>query len=543
MRILRLNGFDVDVDQKTAIGVSFQAYDFKEPGNRKVSLTNSFTVPLTANNKNIIGYANDVQSLSTAIYDKYTADYWVDNEQLIKGSSAKIVEITQDRIKIFLYDKKTVWDELKDYKWSDFETDYLEYLRTEKGIPALTISGVTYFTGTYSEFISQYINTTENLIIPYFFSNLFNSEIGLEDDTNLYLTDDSGNSGSHVCTFVKTIFEFFEYKYDVDFGTTSTDITNIWNDTYAPAVYTPLRIFQVGKFGTDTQWIFATNTAYAPYEDLTANNDKTMYDFVRSFMQLFNIILDESEETGSLVISMRRFDDIETAAEVLQFSGKYDLSKTKFKPHIKGYEQANRIKYGSMYPGGNEFEGSKTITCNNKNLEPVKTLFSIDAYYPNVFLNADGETVLNLSLEESFETFIFLANTAQTISNINLRYTSSDNYSTKMQLSAVYGISGEYNFIEDIIAYPKYYEVERWLNLRDILNLKFFAQYYVRELNGSFFINKIKGFNPEKSNKATKIELIRVSDKVAKPIDGYDESFYIDGLGNPFVDGNNNYFT
>jgi len=551
MRILRINDQDVDIDAKTAIGITFQAYDFKEPGQRKVSLSNTFTIPSTIKNQALFGYAGNPQSLSTIIYGSFLCDYWVDNKHLIIGAKIRIDEIANGRIKLYVYKKEDFWDEIKKYNYIDFPEEFLLFLQTEKGYPAATQEGLTYWEGTYANFINQYIDTDEGLIIPYYFGNLFKYEPGgegtgfLEDEDNIYLSGYS-SKGGHICAYVKTIFEFIEYKFGVDFLTSSEDIDLIWQDAYATKIYIPIRSYLVGNIIDEGKWGFINLpeliNPYLPYEDMRERPDKTLYDFVKAFMQLFNIILDEEIIDEVHTIKMYRFDDIETKAEVVPFSGNLDLSKIKFKPKIDGYEQINRIKYEVMYPGGNEFEGAKNIVCNNFNLEPLKELFSIDAYYPNIVINTNEEAVINLSTEESFETFVFLISNGMTINNINVKIGTVHSYGYHLEIAAIYGISGEYNFIEDILAYPKYYEIEKWININDLLDFKFFRQYHIKELNGSFFINKIKGFNPEKSNVATKFELIRISDKVPKPIDIYLDSFYIDGVGNAFVDGNGNNF-
>ena len=84
MRLLRINGTDIDIDGKTAIGITLQTYNIKEPGDRKISISNSFTIPRTAKNHKIIGFSGDSQFIQTTIYDSMICDYWVDNELLIK---------------------------------------------------------------------------------------------------------------------------------------------------------------------------------------------------------------------------------------------------------------------------------------------------------------------------------------------------------------------------------------------------------------------------------------------------------------------------
>ena len=74
----------------------------------------------------------------------------------------------------------------------------------------------------------------------------------------------------------------------------------------------------------------------------------------------------------------------------------------------------------------------------------------------------------------------------------------------------MYALDGEYQTIDDMITYPKVYTIKKWLKLNDIANLQFFKRYFVRDLNGYFYLNKISGYNPSKSTEATTIELIKL---------------------------------
>lgn len=545
MRILRINNLDIDIDEKTAIGITFQAYDFKYPGKRKVKLSNSFSIPLTANNKSIIGWGNDVQTTDTTIYDSLSCDYWVNNEQLITNAVVRIDEITNSRIKMYVVNKDTFWDELQAYSWVDFQEEYEDWL-IDQGEYFLGFDGTpNYFTGTLADFFANQYQG-DRVLIPMYLGNFYQYNPGsgyLETEDKIYMTY-SADNGGHVCTYIKSIFEFIEYKFDVDFLTSSTDTTIIWNDTYAPEVYIPLRDIAHVTNGTGGYaWHVLRTNEYHPYE-VYNYADKSLYDLVVSYFQLFNVVLDEEVIGGVTTISIRRFDDIENDAEVVNFSDRIDLSKTSFKPRLSEYNQNNYIKYSSVYPNAtSEYEGAKLIVCNNKNLDEKKDLFTIDAYYPDVLAASYGQSIVNLSTEESFETFPFLISNGTTTNAITLYEGTSNIVSANLELAQIYEISGEYIFIEDIAAYPKTYTIQKWLRINDIVNLEFFKQYYVRALNGSFFINKISGFNPEKSNKPTKIELVRVSDKVPKPIDAYEEDFFTDGAGTGFVDGAGNFFT
>jgi hypothetical protein len=81
MRLLRFNGFsgdtsnDVDIDDKTAIGITLQSFDIKDPSVRKISISNSFTIPKTAHNMKILESVGNVQSLSDIVYRTVVVEY------------------------------------------------------------------------------------------------------------------------------------------------------------------------------------------------------------------------------------------------------------------------------------------------------------------------------------------------------------------------------------------------------------------------------------------------------------------------------------
>lgn len=559
MRILKINNQDIFIDEKTAIGITFQAYDFEEPGKRKVTLSNSFTIPLTAQNQKVFGFAGDIQSTDNSIYDSLICNYWNDNEQLITNAKVRIDEVANGRMKLFVVNKDDIWDKLKEYSFADFQQEYADWLITQ-GEHFLGYDEPTnWYVGSKAFFIATEKNGP-NVLIPMYMGNLFEYEPDgegtgyLETETKIHLSsvpeevgEEYGNGG-HVCTYMKSIFKFLEHKYGVDFLTSDvSDETLLWQDTFAPQIYIPMsniRIIEDGANpGNGFAWFFNDTQKYPPYET-TYLQDKTIYDLVNAYFQLFNVIIDEKDIDGINTIALRRFDDIEDKAPVKNWSGKIDLTKTKFKPTIGGYAQINRIKYAVQNPNAtNEFQGAKVINCLNKNLDETNVLFDIDAYYPDFLDTTYGQLVPKLSAEEALSTFCFMLSVGNTSSIIDIYDKGINITSQQLELAQLYSIQGEYNFIEKIAEYPKTYTIEKWLSLSDVIELEFFAQYFIQELGGSFFINKISGFNPELSNRPTKIELIRVSDKTPFPLNpDLDDIYWVDGFGNIYIDGELNGF-
>jgi hypothetical protein len=551
-RLLRINDIDVDIDDKTAIGLDLQSYDVKEPGKTFINVSNTFNVPITSNNLSIFGLANDPQSKSTKVYDTSFCNYWIDNDKVIDNAKVR-VESIQDRINLFIFEKLDVWEELKKVKYVDFTESFITWMQDNKGLPSVSSP----YSGSSQTFVDTYATNTEGLILPMFVGNLFDYDpLGgtayIEDFTNIYL-DYELNQGGHFCAYAKTIFEYIEDTYDVNFLTSGGVLPgNIWDDPVAPLVYIPLRNVAISSTdlgGGNVEIFFDAISlvqSFAPLKDQRDKEDKTLYDLVIAFFQHFNIIKDEIKNGSEQIIRLARFDDLETIADVVNFSGKTS-GVSKFMPRLEGYAQQNIIKFKEIYPEGDSLVNSKTLESLNVNLDVSTDLFEIDAYIPAVFSDSTTSNgdILDMTVKESFKTFQFFLSDGETTNNVNVKFkavlTAIQTLGTrKLQLAAAYDLGSEYNFLDDIIDYPKVYEADMWLTMADIRNFEFFKQRWIQELNGSFFVNKIKGFNPEKSKKPTTLELIKISDKTP-PADP-NLNNWVDGVQDDWVDGENDFW-
>lgn len=553
MRIVKINSEYIDIDDQTAIGITLQAYDIREPGKRKVNISNNFTIPKTSNNLRIMGFADDPQTTLNDVYNEMYIDYWINDEHLLRNAKVRVTEIS-DRISLYVFQKEDVWDEIKKLSYPDFVAEFLAWLQSEKSYPSQSSP----FSGNYASFINGYINTTEGLILPMLFSNMYMydpEEDGTyyEDITTIRLkywpdTYDNPVNGGHWCAYMKSIFEFIEYKYDVNLCVNESGITgNIWDDALAEAVYIRLADIDIefGFTGSSVTSVYFTaleTPVFNPYEDIEYCSDKTLYDIVNIFFQHFNIIKDEIDIDGQPAIKLARFDDIVTDADIINFSGGIS-GVPKFRPIIEGFSQNNYIKFSSIYEEGNSKTNSKLLVCNNKNLEVEQDLFEINAYIPT-FVEITGGVVPNLSIEDSFKDFTLMISDGTTTDSIAIKCSQDqaveESVSYQLQKAALYSLDSEYELINAAIKYPRFYELKKWLTVNDIRSIEFFKQYYIQELNGSYFINKISGFNPERSMEPTTLEIFKISDDVA--IDFKDLMYFIDGQENNFVDGSGNKF-
>ncbi len=114
MRLLYFDNERVDIDNNTAIGIDLQAYDLTTL-QRRVNVSNRFSLPRTAKNMRIIGHAGNVQSESKKIYNDFSSQYWINSVRFINGRA--FVENVDERINCFIYDNNSLWSELKNYSF------------------------------------------------------------------------------------------------------------------------------------------------------------------------------------------------------------------------------------------------------------------------------------------------------------------------------------------------------------------------------------------------------------------------------------------
>jgi len=519
MRLLKFNGELVDIDDQTAIGIDLQGYDITQPGSRKIASSNKFTIPRTANNMRLIGFAGDPQSNSTKVYNAIACKYYNQNKGLIKNGTARVVEVG-DRISVFAYDKPVVWSQMQGVSWPDFQNDFITWLQDEKGLPSATSP----YVGTFADFVAQYISTTEGIILPFIISNLalYDPDEGtnyVEDTGHLYLkynrTIDGttvDGLGGHFCVYVKTIFEYIEDTYNVNLSVSGSEAYNIFADAVASVMYTPLRNLHIEHTGSGFYFRYHNTGKFLPEDNAEDKPEKTLYDFTKAFFQHFNCLIDlDPTITASEKYIIRRFDNI-TSAAIRDLSG--DLVGTPiFSPVLENFKQNNWIKWAKVYEGGSELTNAKKIVCLNQNLDqgsPSDNLFTIDGYIPQG-ITAGGDVVLDMAPSDSLGSFAFFVSSGNASTTVySLQEGTQVSAPVILQIAVLYNLSNEYNTIESIAQYPVRYTIKKRLTLAEIEGLIYFRLYYVKELNGYFFLNKIEGYNPEKSTEPAKIELIKI---------------------------------
>ena len=521
MRILRINGVIADIDESTAIGIDFQAYSVSEPAYQKCTVSNNFSIPKTNTNLKLINYTGNPYVDSDFAYNENQIDYWVDNVQLIATGIFYISSI-DTRINLIISQKNQIFTKIAEdsYKWNQFLYDFCNY-----GIENFNLgsSSNPHVSTSFKSILEQLTveNNTPFRLLPYLGNLAIYDDDGsdatsiyVENSSHLFLnyTDTGGNEclGGHFSIRIKSVFEYLESIFGISFSTSYE--TSIFYDDVASKMYVPARrVFLYVTKISDSEfhwWFgFSEDGDFLPSSDTEDAEDKTVFDLVKSFFQIFNVI---NNQTDSNVFCPKRFDTIEYA-EIIDFS-KNIKEVSKFEPIIENYKQTNYIKWASVATGTDEFLNKKTITVSNKNIETGSTddsLFEIDGFISNI---SDG--LLNLTETESFSTFIFIIPTDTTktfeISAIDTSGNQLDATIT-CEYACMYDLSSEYNFLQKIVKTPKVYTIKKYVLLSEINNIDLMKRYRIihPEINGLFFISKISSFNPEKTD-ATEITLIQI---------------------------------
>lgn len=532
---LRLNNQIADIDDKTIIGFELQTYDITEPGKPKIVISNNFTIPLTANNRKIVGFAGNSQVDTDAVYLKIDVKYIIGNDILIENARARVENISE-RIELFIYQKEEFWDTLKKTKITDILSDMLDYLILKYSYPSITSKDADLGT-----FVSKFNTNTTGLKIPFYFSNLSAYRVSEAEpffEAPNYITlADGTKQGGHFSLYIKDIFEFIESHFNIDFQTGETFDGNIFQDSFFLKMHTPFQNIAVRNDSGYYLDIQSSTDLYSPLDDIAIKADKSLFDLLSVVFKHLNILIEPLFLDGSYVYRLYRFDDISTKAPVVDWSGNMS-EKISFKPAVNGYAQNTYIKFSSVFEGGDPFLNSKKIVVANENIDAEKTLIEIDSFICGFTKSLADNLIPVLNTSEPFNGFTILIDTEESES-VEVYY-NDQSTTVQLDIPGLYSLNDEYNVLASIMNKPKIYEVEKWLTLSDIRILRYFCLYFFKELGGSFFINKISGFNPANNNTPTKLELIKVSNKT--PQSTVDGNYWTDGKANRFTDGKGNYF-
>ena len=534
-QILQINKINVDIDNQTAIGIELKAYDIKNPAQRYANVSNDFTIPKTVNNLNAIGYLGELQNYSDALYKKHKCNYSIDNYPLIINGKCNIVEIGE-RIKLSMQNRSDIWDICKTTLFNDFLTDYIKVMN----LPNAETPSVY---NDLADFINQYNSTNldiaskDKTIIPTPAYNNINKFLDLERLSNsmmiAYNDDGSVIQGGLFSIFYSSIFRYLEIKYNMSFNTAGIEAGNIFNDIIGNRAAVMARAITLTKSaGGYYYYNVASSCNYAPYDFILPQAGLTLFDIIDVFLKQLNVIIEDNSIGDYTNLTLYRFDDLENA-EKSDLSDKLDGEYT-IKPTFAGLSQVNKMNFQKSFEGADEMYSGRYIFCLNENIDSeAKELMKVKSFAPGTrsFITEqvkikrspyvrNGSMIIkkswsiltiDMSHEDSFKLPALIVFGGQvgsyyfTASNLTPTQPLCENIYTPI----TYPLDNAYKYLQDIVLKPIVINCKMRLNLTDLIGLKFFKKYFIKEFGGYFFINKLSNINP-KSNDSISVELIKL---------------------------------
>lgn len=490
--------FDLDLDDKTAIGISYQGFNPEAPDQIGFKYSNSFSIPRTANNDKITGFGG----ISNDVYDPWFVNYIVDNDKIISSGKIKVTEIAKDRINCTIAAKSTIWDKLKAITMADFIANRFTLISKPVNF-------------NWSSFIndliaSNYISTRA------FYGDLHgDSELPIIDRESQYKSNAlneiifkiNGYEGSQIVIFVKEIFRLINTLYGIDFLTNSTVFDNI--NPYIQLRYFKLKDTKIFDLGGKNKYeiIYMRGFSNGITDGVKSDKaSKTVYDFVKEFIIHSGCLVDVIDDT---TIALNRMDDL-MLAPVVDFSGNIEKDSIVFTPYIDGISQNNIIDFSEYSSKIQKGSLQLNIQCLNQNVETASQFLELKEFAPPAYLDRD-KNVLGLFEDATWNNFTFLQDSGNTASYNCLAYFDlATELSTTKTLAIAKIMDVGYSIWAQMIKKPIKYTIKKWLTSADIKNIKLFQRYWIDELKGYYMLLKVNGLNPEKSNEATELEFIKI---------------------------------
>ena len=547
MRLLRINGEIADIDEDTAIGIDLQAYDFKDPGKLKVNVSNTFSLPATAKNMRILGSPGSPSRVDNTIYNRISVDYQVKNKVYINNGSARVESIKKGRINMFVAQRPGFIDRMKAVTLNQFLQQWFDNYFQNTTFEDYQALVNAYAEGHNGVILPAMIGTLADLpdidgrVVEYYHWNdgqSFINEItmSIQNDAENYMAQ-----GGHFGVFIYPLFRYFEQYFSVDLNSASPAVYSLFNDSIFKSIYIIVRNITTRHDIPKLAFVnFGGYYSLRPLEDVTPYADLSAFDLFSETLKLLGYGVEEVGE-GFELVRLDHMGAVPIAGDLLPgYMEAGYRSEIEYKPGIDGYGQQNIIK---MEPADNagEMAGARILLSNNENSEAKKDLFTVKAYVPtflrgNSIMPSGSVLVPEMREAKSCEKLTFFRSSGGVVT-----FLVSGNYivihpgsfpeiprwaqklmpegkyiGPNWQVTAnlpkpdVYSVSAEYNFLEGIINSPETYKVKRWVTSSQMENFRKIATYYVPELGGWFYVNKIKGFNPVKSKQPVEFELIKV---------------------------------
>lgn len=188
MNRLYINGVEADINPGTRIAITYQGYNPLTPNQIGVSYSNLFRVPLTSNNRTLIGLTDNVQSQSQILKTLIPIRFVQEGLEVIPSGSLRVMEIGRAEAECVIFTELDFYAILKEKSLNDL--DYTDIN------PANSSSSYKFFydiragaeiAGGSGEYFSAVFNLGQNIVNNGGTIEYINNDIILVPDETVFL--------------------------------------------------------------------------------------------------------------------------------------------------------------------------------------------------------------------------------------------------------------------------------------------------------------------------------------------------------------------
>lgn len=544
-----IDGKLLEIDEDTAIGISFQGFNFADAGNIHLNYSNSFTVPLTSVNRSIFSFFDDMNTnsfrVNSGMYSSKPFRMFIDGSFVMSGK-IYVENYSEERMTVHIISGRDFFDTMKDINM--FDVTAICAGKLNEDLKSTYPSGAS-----WSNIVDYMASSTNDVWMPY--------AVGLLNRTYPYAKVDE-ESGVVKCAnkYDDTDNDNGKYRWDIDNESVIT--TEFITDSDVVGDYKSGHLF-VNLYSL-IQWTFS-NYGYGVtfsqnvqnsieqqfvrmqdlvlYEDLTnstfsfrsdnlyhykigednvvASSTKIPFiNLIKTIISDYCLVVDIDSQSN---IHFNTFNEIKSITPKTYESLRVVSRSTK----IEGIPQQGWITYSALGDGSTTTGGIK-IVCNNTNIDKggeETSILTIGRYLPGYFEYVYTDTqdiqkstfALNLSDPQINDKIVIISNSDdQTPYRIRVdRIYKGNSAPTKYAnlkrgyLSTVSN-NGYWDLFKNNCEYPELITVECRIDDFELINFSAFNYVRFSNIVGTWYIQSIDGYNPRLENSTVNVTAVRI---------------------------------
>lgn len=539
-----VNGSPIDIDESTAVGITFNGFDFQNAGNIHLSYSNQFTLPLTKANRRAFGFVDSMSvnsaTIDTKLYSSFLCRMYVNGVFILDGK-IYVDEISDDRISVYMLSNKDFTDTMKDLNMFDVTKKVVNKLNAE--IQSSFPNGAN-----FADIVDYMSTADENVWIPYTVGTLFKQYPYAK-------TDGEGKTVGNLYEDTDNDSDKEQYNIDNETKITTEFITNsvIVGNYKSGHIYVKLRYVLETAFSLfgftpvfDSSILESLNKQFIRMQDIILQ--KNVIDGSFRFAADNSFLYKIGGSSGASSESLSFLDLFKTVClewcltfdidntKTIHFHTMNDIKDSTVKTYPSGEVKSRSFKYDGLKKlnwirydksgDGNAYAGGLQFPCYNDNIEGgssdlVNIKRMICGYLAYMYEGTSFVNIQTYSLNTSNDSdvnssfVIVQKEEGQTPFDVTVQRVVNGQttiFPTKLYraLQSVAGNSGFWDFFSKNCEYPETITIDVYIKPFELLNFSSFQLARFTGVAGLWYVQKISGWNPRQTSGTVTVSAVRV---------------------------------